>query len=161
MFGLKWLLSVKNIRHLKNLLKIRYLPFASVNDHKNFTWEAELISGTTTGQVTLKGHPVHPVAKGSWLEWILQNQVSARRLELNKIIFRQIAPTLYDLVVLKDQVYKDWKGEDENGYSKIWIKAYIEVSCFSRSFCKNLVQGANNVGLITVPLPRLPCKAYS
>ena len=29
----------------------------------------------------------------SWLEWILQNQVSARRLELNKIIFRQIAPT--------------------------------------------------------------------
>ena len=30
----------------------------------------------------------------SWLEWILQNQVSARRLELNKIIFRQIAPTL-------------------------------------------------------------------
>ena len=36
-----------------------------------------------------------------WLEWILQNQVSARRLELNKIIFRQIAPTLYDLVVLK------------------------------------------------------------
>ena len=32
----------------------------------------------------------------------LQNQVSARRLELNKIIFRQIAPTLYDLVVLKD-----------------------------------------------------------
>ena len=38
----------------------------------------------------------------SWLEWILQNQVSARRLELNKIIFRQIAPTLYDLVVFKD-----------------------------------------------------------
>ena len=38
----------------------------------------------------------------SWLEWILQNQVSARRLELNKIIFRQTAPTLYDLVVLKD-----------------------------------------------------------
>ena len=31
-------------------------------------------------------------------KWILQNQVSARRLELNKIIFRQIAPTLYDLV---------------------------------------------------------------
>ena len=31
MFLLKWLLSVKNIRHLKNLLKIRYLPFASVN----------------------------------------------------------------------------------------------------------------------------------
>ena len=30
------------------------------------------------------------------------NQVSAQRLELNKIIFRQIAPTLYDLVVLKD-----------------------------------------------------------
>ena len=30
------------------------------------------------------------------------NQVSARRLELNKIIFRQTAPTLYDLVVLKD-----------------------------------------------------------
>ena len=44
-------------------------------------------------------------------------------------------------------------GQDENdGYSKIWIKAYIEVSCFSRSFCKNLVQGANNVCLITVPL---------
>ena len=59
MFLLKWLLSVKNIRHLKNLLKIRYLPFASVNDHKNFTWEAELISGTTTGQVT------QPVAKVS------------------------------------------------------------------------------------------------
>ena len=39
------------------------------------------------------------------MDWILQNQVSARRLELNKIIFRQIAPTLYDLVVLKDQVY--------------------------------------------------------
>ena len=32
--------------------------------------------------------------KWSWLEWILQNQVSARRLELNKIIFRQTAPTL-------------------------------------------------------------------
>ena len=45
------------------------------------------------------------LGKWSWLEWILQNQVSARRLELNKIIFRQIAPTLYDLVVLKDQVY--------------------------------------------------------
>ena len=59
MFLLKWLLSVKIIRHLKNLLKIRYLPFASVNDHKNFTWEAELISGTTTGQVT------QPVAKVS------------------------------------------------------------------------------------------------
>ena len=27
--------------------------------------------------------------------------------------------------------------------------------------CKNLGQGANNVCLITVPLPRLPCKAYS
>ena len=33
---------------------------------------------------------------------VLQNQVSARRLELNKIIFRQIAPTLYDLVVFKE-----------------------------------------------------------
>ena len=30
------------------------------------------------------------------------NQVSAQRLELNKIIFRQIAPTLYDLVVFKE-----------------------------------------------------------
>ena len=38
----------------------------------------------------------------SWLEWILQNQVSARRLELNKIIFRQITPTLHDLVVFKE-----------------------------------------------------------
>ena len=36
------------------------------------------------------------------LEWILQNQVSARRTELNKIIFRQIASTLYDLVVFKE-----------------------------------------------------------
>ena len=27
--------------------------------------------------------------KWSWLEWSLQNQVSARKLELNKIIFRQ------------------------------------------------------------------------
>ena len=75
---------------------------------------------------------------------------------MNKIIFRQIAPTLYDLVVFKETE----NGQDENdGYSKIWIKAYIEVSCFSRTFCKNLVQGANNVCLITVP--RLPCKAYS
>ena len=30
------------------------------------------------------------------------NQVSAQRLDLNKIIFRQIAPTLYDLVVFKE-----------------------------------------------------------
>ena len=51
------------------------------------------------------------------------------------------------------------KGQDANGFSKMWIKAYIEVSCFSRSFCKNLVRGPNNVCLITVP--RLPCKAYS
>ena len=84
----------------------------------------------------------------SWLEWILQNQVSARRLELNKIIFRQTAPTLYDLVALRRMVTP-----------KYGSKAYIEVSCFSRSFCKNLVQGANNVCLITVP--QLPCKAYS
>ena len=61
--------------------------------------------------------------------------------------------------VQRDKYKKAEKGQDENGYSKIWIKAYIEVSCFSRSFCKNLVQGANNVCLITVP--RLPCKAYS
>ena len=98
------------------------------------------------------------ITKRSWLEWILQNQVSARRLELNKIIFRQIAPTLHDLVQ-RDKYTKTEKGQDANGYFKIWIKAYIEVSCFSRSFCKNLVQGANNVCLITVP--RLPCKAYS
>ena len=88
----------------------------------------------------------------SWLEWILQNQVPARRLELNKIIFRQIAPTLYDFVVFKEiTIQRLKKAQDGNGYSKIWIKAYIEVSCFSRSFCKNLVQGANNVCLITVP----------
>ena len=54
-----------------------------------------------------------------------KNQSSARRLELNKIIFRQIAPTLYDLVVYT----KTEKGQDENGYSKIWIITYIEVSC--------------------------------
>ena len=35
-----------------------------------------------------------PFLGGSWLEWILQNQVSARKLELNKIIFRQMATTL-------------------------------------------------------------------
>ena len=53
---------------------------------------------------------------------MLQNQVSARRLELNKIIFRQIAPTLYDLVVFKETE----NGQDENdGYSKIWIKAIL------------------------------------
>ena len=45
---------------------------------------------------------IFAILKRSWLEWILQNQVSARRLELNKIIFRQIAPTLYDLVVFKE-----------------------------------------------------------
>ena len=100
------------------------------------------------------------VCQWSWLEWILQNQVSARRLELNKIYFRQIAPTLHDLVVFKEiSVQRLKKRQDANGYSKIWIKAYIEVSCFSRSFCKNLVRGPNNVCLITVP--RLPCKAYS
>ena len=100
------------------------------------------------------------ISDRSWLEWILQNQVSARRLELNIIIFRQIAPTLLDLVVFKEiSIQRLTKGQDTNGYSKIWIKAYIEVSCFSRSFCKNLVRGANNVCLITVP--RLPCKAYS
>ena len=47
-------------------------------------------------------HDDHPIRKGRDSEWILQNQVSARRLELNKIIFRQIAPTLYDLVVFKE-----------------------------------------------------------
>ena len=48
---------------------------------------------------------------GSWLEWILQNQVSARRLELNKIIFRQIAPTLLrPCCVERLSIYKDWKG---------------------------------------------------
>ena len=45
---------------------------------------------------------IFAILKRSRLEWILQNQVSARRLELNKIIFRQIAPTLYDLVVFKE-----------------------------------------------------------
>ena len=33
---------------------------------------------------------------------LMVSGVSARRLELNKIIFRQIAPTLYDLVVFKE-----------------------------------------------------------
>ena len=58
--------------------------------------------------------------------------------------------------VQRDKYTKTEKGQDANGYCKVWIKAYIEVSCFSRSFCKNLVRGANNVCLITVP--RLPCK---
>ena len=35
-------------------------------------------------------------------EWMLQNKVSARRLELNETIFRQIAPTRHDLVVFKE-----------------------------------------------------------
>ena len=57
--------------------------------------------------------------------------------------------------VQRDKYKKAEKGQDENGYSKIWIKAYMEVSCFSRSFCKNLVQGANNVCSITVPRLRV------
>ena len=63
--------------------------------HRNFSRVCLLLkmaSKTVTRSIVL----------WSWLEWILQNQVSARRLELNKTIFRQITPTLHDLVVFKE-----------------------------------------------------------
>jgi len=63
MFLLKWLLSVKNIRHLKNLLNFTVPKYVTCRsrpyDQKNFTWEAELISGTTIGTSTR-----HPPSSG-------------------------------------------------------------------------------------------------
>ena len=60
MFLLKWLLSVKNIRHLKNLLNFTVPKYVTCSsrpyDQKNFRWEAELISGTTPWKST--GNPV-------------------------------------------------------------------------------------------------------
>ena len=94
------------------------------------------------------------VAIRSWLEWILQNQVSARRLELNKIIFRQIAPTF------EVSVQRLKKAKMRMVTPKYGSKPTQRLVVF-HVLCKNLVQGANNVCLITVPLPRVPCKAYS
>ena len=62
-----------------------------------------------------------------WLEWILQNQVSARNLELNKIIFRQIAttswlagydsPTLFTILI--SRVECKWVSGGSRGKLKI------------------------------------------
>ena len=76
------------------------------------------------------------------------------------LFFGKSLRLFYDLVVFKEISIKRLKKAKMRMVTpKYAVKAYIEVGCFSRSFCKNLVQGANNVCLITVP--RLPCKAYS
>ena len=62
-----------------------------------------------------------------WLEWILQNQVSARKLELNKIILRQIATTSwlagYDsatlFTILISRVEWKWLSGGSRGKLKI------------------------------------------